>query len=104
MDLSFISLTLILPVLRPFTRSTTRILCLVKPQFEVGKEHVEKGGLVTDPGKHQQVIQKIQSSAESLGYTVLGVIDSPILGAEGNKEFFLGLVAGDQGSPSGGRP
>jgi len=92
MDLSFISLTLILPVLRPFTREETRILCLVKPQFEVGKEHVEKGGLVTDPGKHQEVIQKIRSCAGSLGYTVLGVIDSPILGAEGNKEFFLGLA------------
>jgi len=92
MDLSFISLTLILPVLRPFTQPTTRILCLVKPQFEVGKEHVEKGGLVTDPRKHQEVVRKIQSSAEALGYTTLGVIDSPILGAEGNKEFFLGLV------------
>jgi 23S rRNA (cytidine1920-2'-O)/16S rRNA (cytidine1409-2'-O)-methyltransferase len=67
----------------------------VKPQFEVGKEHVEKGGLVTDPSKHQEVIQKVRSSAKSLGYTVLGVIDSPILGAEGNKEFFLGLTVGD---------
>jgi len=95
MDLSFISLTLILPVLRPFMRSTTRILCLVKPQFEVGKEHVEKGGLVKDPTKHQEVVRKIQSCAESLGYTVLGAIESPILGAEGNKEFFLGLAAGN---------
>jgi len=98
MDLSFISLSLILPVLRPFTKPTTRILCLVKPQFEVGKEHVEKGGLVTDPSKHQEAVRKIQSCAESLGYTVLGAIDSPILGAEGNKEFFLGLAVGDQQS------
>jgi len=98
MDLSFISLTLVLPVLRPFTQLATRILCLVKPQFEVGKEHVEKGGLVTDPKKHQEVVRKIQSSAELLGYTVLGVIDSPILGAEGNKEFFLGLAISDQQS------
>lgn len=96
MDLSFISLTLILPVLRPFTHLATRILCLVKPQFEVGKGHVETGGLVTDPGKHQEVIRKIRSCAESLGYAVIGVIDSPILGAEGNKEFFLGLTVGDQ--------
>jgi 23S rRNA (cytidine1920-2'-O)/16S rRNA (cytidine1409-2'-O)-methyltransferase len=96
MDLSFISLTLVLPVLRPFTRPTTRILCLVKPKFEVGREHVEKGGLVTDPSKHQEVIRKIRSCAQSLGYTVLGVIDSPILGAEGNKEFFLGLAITDQ--------
>ena len=90
MDLSFISLTLVLPVLSPSPSRSTRILCLVKPQFEVGKEHVEKGGLVTDPNKHQEVVRKIRSSAELLGYTVLGVIDSPILGAEGNKEFFLG--------------
>ena len=98
MDLSFISLTLVLPVLRPFTKPMTRILCLVKPQFEVGKEHVEKGGLVTDPGKHQEVIRKIQFCAESLGYIVLGVIESPILGAEGNKEFFLGLAVSNQHS------
>ena len=98
MDLSFISLTLVLPVLRPFTKPMTRILCLVKPQFEVGKEHVEKGGLVTDPNKHQEVIVKIQLCARSLGYTVLGVIDSPILGAEGNKEFFLGLAVSNQHS------
>ena len=91
-DVSFISLTLILPVLRPFTKPATRILCLVKPQFEVGKEHVEKGGLVTDPQKHQQVIEKIKSAAIGLGYRVLGVIDSPILGAEGNKEFLLALT------------
>jgi 23S rRNA (cytidine1920-2'-O)/16S rRNA (cytidine1409-2'-O)-methyltransferase len=104
MDLSFISLTLILPVLRPFTLPTTRILCLVKPQFEVGREHVEKGGLVTDPGKHQEVVRKIQSSAESLGYTVLGVIDSPIRGAEGNKEFFLGLTVSDRQSDVSRQP
>jgi 23S rRNA (cytidine1920-2'-O)/16S rRNA (cytidine1409-2'-O)-methyltransferase len=96
MDLSFISLTLVLPVLRPFTQPATRILCLVKPQFEVGREHVENGGLVTDPSKHQDVIRKIRSYAEFLGYFVLGVIDSPILGAEGNKEFFLGLSVSNQ--------
>ena len=96
MDMSFISLTLVLPVLRPFTQPMTRMLCLVKPQFEVGKGHVEKGGLVTDPSKHQEVIRKIQSCAESLGYVVLGVIESPILGAEGNKEFFMGLAVVDQ--------
>ena len=104
MDLSFISLTLILPVLRPFTQPTTRILCLVKPQFEVGREHVEKGGLVTDPGKHQEVVRKIQSSAEALGYKALGVIDSPIRGAEGNKEFFLGLTLSDRQSEVSWQP
>ena len=91
LDLSFISLALVLPVLGPFVKSDTKILCLIKPQFEVGKDQVEKGGLVTDPDKHRQVIEKIKSAAERLGYTVMGVIESPILGAEGNKEFFMGL-------------
>jgi 23S rRNA (cytidine1920-2'-O)/16S rRNA (cytidine1409-2'-O)-methyltransferase len=91
LDLSFISLTLVLPVLSPFVKSNTKILCLIKPQFEVGKDQVEKGGLVTDSDKHRQVIEKVKSAAQSLGYTVIGVIESPILGAEGNKEFFMAL-------------
>lgn len=91
LDLSFISLTLVLPALRLFAKANTKILCLIKPQFEVGKGQVEKGGLVTDPRKHLQVIEKVGSAARSLGYTVAGVVDSPILGADGNKEFFMGL-------------
>jgi 23S rRNA (cytidine1920-2'-O)/16S rRNA (cytidine1409-2'-O)-methyltransferase len=91
LDLSFISLTLVLPVLPQFSMPTTRVICLIKPQFEVGKDQVERGGLVTSPLKHQQVIQKIGDAAAALGFSVLGVIDSPILGAEGNKEFFIGL-------------
>jgi 23S rRNA (cytidine1920-2'-O)/16S rRNA (cytidine1409-2'-O)-methyltransferase len=91
LDLSFISLTLVLPALKPFIKSATRILCLVKPQFEVGKGEVGKGGLVKDPAKHQQVLEKIQKAAEALDYNVLGVIESPIHGAEGNKEFFMAL-------------
>jgi 23S rRNA (cytidine1920-2'-O)/16S rRNA (cytidine1409-2'-O)-methyltransferase len=95
-DVSFISLTLILPVLRPFTKPATRIICLVKPQFEVGKEQVESGGLVTDPKKHVQVIEKIKSAAIGLGYRVLAVVESPILGGEGNKEFLLALAFDSQ--------
>ena len=91
LDLSFISLTLVLPVLKPFAKPNTKILCLIKPQFEVGKGQVEKGGLVTDPKKHRQVIEKIRSVAENLGYSVEGIVDSPILGADGNKEFFIAL-------------
>jgi 23S rRNA (cytidine1920-2'-O)/16S rRNA (cytidine1409-2'-O)-methyltransferase len=85
-----------LPVLRPFTKPATRIICLVKPQFEVGREQVESGGLVTDPQKHQDVIEKIQSAASSLGYRILGVIESPILGVEGNKEFLVALATASQ--------
>ncbi len=93
LDVSFISLTLILPVLRPFLKAGARVICLIKPQFEVGKGEVEKGGLVTDPKKHQQVIEKIRQAAEAEDYRLMGVLDSPILGAEGNKEFLMGLQA-----------
>jgi 23S rRNA (cytidine1920-2'-O)/16S rRNA (cytidine1409-2'-O)-methyltransferase len=91
LDLSFISLSLVLPVLDVFEKSTTRILCLVKPQFELGKGQVEKGGIVRDPHKHRLSIQKVSACAKDLGYRLLGTVPSPILGAEGNREFFLGL-------------
>ncbi len=93
LDLSFISLTLVLPVLHPFLKPKSTIICLIKPQFEVGRAQVEKGGLVTDPRKHQQVIEKITSAACAEAYSIEGVIESPILGAEGNKEFLMGLRA-----------
>jgi len=91
LDLSFISLTLVLPVLKPFEKATTKIICLIKPQFEVGKGQVEKGGLVTDPKKHEQVIKMIRTAAEVLEYRVDGVVESPIRGADGNKEFLMAL-------------
>ncbi len=91
LDLSFISLSLVLPVLHIFEKPTTQALCLVKPQFELGKGQVEKGGIVRDPRKHQLAIDKVSACAKELGYRLLGVVPSPILGAEGNREFFLGL-------------
>jgi 23S rRNA (cytidine1920-2'-O)/16S rRNA (cytidine1409-2'-O)-methyltransferase len=94
LDLSFISLTLVLPVLKPLERTATKVICLIKPQFEVGKGQVEKGGLVTDPRKHEQVVEKIRSAAEALEYRVEGVIESPILGADGNREFLMALRRG----------
>ncbi|MEW5978021.1 MAG: TlyA family RNA methyltransferase [Acidobacteriota bacterium] len=94
LDLSFISLTLVLPVLKSFLKESTTVLCLVKPQFEVGKGQVEKGGLVRDPAKHRQVLQSVQSFAVNLGYEVIGIVESPITGAEGNREFFLALRPG----------
>jgi 23S rRNA (cytidine1920-2'-O)/16S rRNA (cytidine1409-2'-O)-methyltransferase len=93
MDLSFISLTMIFPAVPPFLKSHSRIICLVKPQFEVGKGQVEKGGLITDPAKHAAVIEKIRQAAIISRFKILGVIDSPVLGAEGNKEFLMGLEA-----------
>jgi 23S rRNA (cytidine1920-2'-O)/16S rRNA (cytidine1409-2'-O)-methyltransferase len=91
LDLSFISLTFVLPVLKPFEKPATQVICLIKPQFEVGKGQVEKGGLVTEPKQHERVIEKIRSAAEALGYKVDGLVESPIQGADGNKEFLIGL-------------
>ena len=91
MDLSFISLCLVLPVLDVFLKPTTRILCLAKPQFELGKGQVEKGGIVRDPRKHRLAVDRVGACARDLGYRILGTVPSPILGAEGNREFFLVL-------------
>ncbi len=87
MDVSFISVTKILPVLIPLLKPNGKIITLIKPQFEVGKGEVGKGGIVKDPDKHIQVVQEVNEFAESIELNVLGTIESPILGAEGNKEF-----------------
>ncbi|MBL8237006.1 MAG: TlyA family RNA methyltransferase [Bryobacterales bacterium] len=87
-DVSFISVTIILPVLPPLLCEDGVLVILVKPQFEVGRDQVGKGGIVRDNFLHQQAIERVASSANALGYTT-DVIDSPILGAEGNKEFLL---------------
>jgi 23S rRNA (cytidine1920-2'-O)/16S rRNA (cytidine1409-2'-O)-methyltransferase len=90
-DVSFISLTLILPVLPDLLKPGGMVICLIKPQFEVGKGEVGKGGLVRDPRQHQQVVHKIQETARQLGFAIMGSIESPIAGMEGNKEFLLAL-------------
>ena len=87
-DVSFISVTIILPVLPPLLWEDGELVILVKPQFEVGREQVGKGGIVRDPALHQQAIDRVAKAAIALGYRA-EVIDSPILGAEGNKEFLL---------------
>lgn len=89
-DVSFISITKILSALIALLKETGKIIVLIKPQFEVEKSAVEIGGIVRDAEKHRQVINKINAFAESLGLKVLSLIDSPILGMNGNKEF-LGL-------------
>ncbi|MDQ3130363.1 MAG: TlyA family RNA methyltransferase [Acidobacteriota bacterium] len=90
MDVSFISITKIFPALIPIITETGKIIALIKPQFEVGKGEVGKGGIVREPEKHERVVAEINAFAETCGLMVLQVIDSPILGADGNKEF-LGL-------------
>lgn len=86
-DVSFISLTKIVPAVVPLLKKSGRIIALIKPQFEVGKGEVGKGGIVKDPLQHQRVISEINTFAESLGLNVISVIESPITGADGNVEF-----------------
>lgn len=87
MDVSFISATKILPAITPLLTERGRIITLIKPQFEVGRGEVGKGGIVRESEKHERVINEVNSFAETLGLKVCGVIDSPIHGADGNKEF-----------------
>jgi len=91
-DLSFISLTKILVPVNALLKPQADIIVLVKPQFEVGKGEVGKGGIVKSAKKHQQVIEKIREYAESIGLIVRGLIESPIKGAKGNTEFLMCLT------------
>jgi 23S rRNA (cytidine1920-2'-O)/16S rRNA (cytidine1409-2'-O)-methyltransferase len=97
-DVSFISLTKILPAAVPLLKPAGAILALIKPQFEVGRGEVGKGGIVRDPTAHERVIEAIRHFAEGqLSLRCVGVIESPILGSEGNKEFFIHLRCGTEG-------
>ncbi len=87
MDVSFISVTKILPVVPPLLAEIGKIIILIKPQFEVGRGEVGKGGIVREPEKHERVVREVNEFATSIGLHVVGVTESPILGAEGNKEF-----------------
>jgi len=87
MDVSFISVTKILPAILPLLKPDGKIIVLIKPQFEVGKGEVGKGGIVRETEKHERVINTINEFASGLDLRLSGLIESPILGAEGNKEF-----------------
>lgn len=91
-DVSFISLTKILPVVPQLLKPAGKIIALVKPQFEVGRGEVGKGGVVRDPAKHTKVLAEVNSFAAGIGLVIGGTTESPILGAKGNKEF-LALYA-----------
>jgi 23S rRNA (cytidine1920-2'-O)/16S rRNA (cytidine1409-2'-O)-methyltransferase len=93
-DVAFISLTLVIPVVADLLLPDGEIIALVKPQFEVGKGEVGKGGVVRDPHQHGRAIRKVVGSAGGLGMQVRGLCASPILGAKGNREFFLYLAKG----------
>lgn len=86
-DVSFISLKIVLPAIRELLKPTGQVLCLIKPQFEAGKELVGKKGVVRDPATHKMVLDTFVELAHSLDFTILGLTFSPVKGPEGNIEF-----------------
>jgi len=86
-DVSFISATKILPAVISLLKDSGKLIVLVKPQFEIGKGEVGKGGIVRDPKKHEAAIQNVNATAEEFRLSVIGVTKSPVLGAKGNVEF-----------------
>ncbi len=100
-DVAFISLEKILPVLPQLLNPGGRVVVLVKPQFEAGKEKVGRKGVVRDPAVHREVIEKVLNCAGELGFRVLGLTHSPIRGPEGNIEYllYLGLDSEDSIEP-----
>ena len=91
-DASFISLTKVLPAALVLAKPGGKLVALVKPQFEAGREEVRKGGVVRDEAVHQRVCDEAAAWATSQGWRVLGVTESPITGPEGNREFLLGAI------------
>ena len=90
-DVSFISLGLVLPVVKTLLKTTGQVLCLIKPQFEAGKDKVGKKGVVRDPAVHEEVLQNFISLAKSLDFTIRNLTFSPVKGPEGNIEFLAHL-------------
>ena len=90
-DVSFISLGLVLPVVKTLLKPTGQVLCLIKPQFEAGKDKVGKKGVVRDPAVHEEVLQNFISLAKALDFTIRNLTFSPVKGPEGNIEFLAHL-------------
>jgi 23S rRNA (cytidine1920-2'-O)/16S rRNA (cytidine1409-2'-O)-methyltransferase len=91
-DVSFISLTKVLEPITSLVRPGGDIIALIKPQFEVGKGEVGRGGIVSDAGKQNRVVAEVSDFAACIGLTRQGLIESPILGAAGNREFLIHLI------------
>ncbi len=95
-DVSFISLSIVLPAIKNLLKPTGQVLCLIKPQFEAGREKVGKKGVVREPETHKEVLDSFVSLADSLGFTILGLTFSPVKGPEGNIEFLGHLTLEDK--------
>lgn len=91
MDMSFISLHLVLPAVRTLLKEDGQVVCLVKPQFEAGREKVGKKGVVRDPAVHREVLENFVAAAGGLGFAVAGMSFSPVRGPEGNIEYLAWL-------------
>lgn len=96
MDMSFISLHLVLPAVRTLLKEGGQVVCLVKPQFEAGREKVGKKGVVRDPAVHREVLENFTAAAGGLGFAVAGMSFSPIRGPEGNIEYLAWLRTGGE--------
>ena len=91
-DVSFISLRIVLPVIKTFLKPTGQVLCLIKPQFEAGREKVGKKGVVRDPAIHREVLDDFVALTQEIGFKILGLTFSPVKGPEGNIEFLAHLT------------
>jgi 23S rRNA (cytidine1920-2'-O)/16S rRNA (cytidine1409-2'-O)-methyltransferase len=98
-DVSFIGLALVLPVVRRLVKPTGEAVALVKPQFEAGRGQVGKGGVVRERAVHRQVLAAVVASAQANGFAVRGLTPSPLRGPAGNVEFLAWLVAPERGAP-----
>ena len=95
-DVSFISLKIVLPVIKSFLKPTGQVLCLIKPQFDAGKEKVGKKGVVREPETHKEVLDNFVALADELEFKILGLTFSPVKGPEGNIEFLGHLTLEDK--------
>ena len=95
-DVSFISLKIVLPTIKTLLKPTGQVLCLIKPQFEAGKEKVGKKGVVREPEIHKEVLDSFVQTVTDLGFTILGLTFSPVKGPEGNIEFLGHLTLEDK--------
>lgn len=93
-DVSFISLTLILPAVTRILKPDGRFIGLIKPQFEAGRQNIGKGGIVKSREVHVEVVRRVLDTAESLGFGCMGVVSSPIMGGDGNREYLALFVYG----------
>ena len=95
-DVSFISLKIVLPVIKTFLKENGQVLCLIKPQFEAGKDKVGKKGVVREPETHKEVLDNFVALANELEFKILGLTFSPVKGPEGNIEFLGHLTLADK--------